>query len=76
MARSEKYGTKQNKVEDCHQWPMHHKGATSISKASLEVDNLVVYYVRPPESGLIRGWSLVGGGLLYYLGTMFLFFIL
>ena len=32
MARSETYGTKQNKVEDCRQWHMHHQGATGISK--------------------------------------------
>ena len=32
MARSGTYGTKQNKVEDCRQWPMHHQGATGVSK--------------------------------------------
>jgi hypothetical protein len=32
MARSGTYGTKQNKVEDCRQWHMHHQGATGISK--------------------------------------------
>jgi len=26
------YVTKQNKVEDCRQWPMHHQGATGKSK--------------------------------------------
>jgi hypothetical protein len=26
MARSGTYGTKQNKVEDCRQWHMHHQG--------------------------------------------------
>ena len=25
MARSGTYVTKQNKVEDCRQWPIHHK---------------------------------------------------
>ena len=32
MARSGTYGTKQNKLEDCRQWPMHHQGATGVSK--------------------------------------------
>jgi hypothetical protein len=33
MARSGTYGTKQNKVEDCRQWPMHHQGVSGISKS-------------------------------------------
>ena len=32
MARSGTYGTKQNKVEDCRQRPMHRQGATGVSK--------------------------------------------
>ena len=32
MTRSGTYGTKQNKVDDCHQWPVHHQGATGVSK--------------------------------------------
>ena len=34
MARSGMYVTKQSKVEDCRQWPMHYQGATGISKVS------------------------------------------
>ena len=26
------YGTKQNKMEDCRQWPMHHQGATGVKQ--------------------------------------------
>jgi uncharacterized membrane protein len=33
MARSGTYGTKQNKVEDCRQWPMHHQGGGLSSVA-------------------------------------------
>ena len=33
MARSGTYGTKQNKVEDCRQWPMHHQGGGLLSVA-------------------------------------------
>jgi hypothetical protein len=32
MASSGTHGTKQNKVEDCRKWPMHHQGATGVSK--------------------------------------------
>jgi hypothetical protein len=32
MTRSGTYGTKQNKVEDCHQCHVHHQGATGVSK--------------------------------------------
>jgi hypothetical protein len=32
MARSGTYGTQQNKVDDCRQWPMHHQGTTGVSK--------------------------------------------
>jgi hypothetical protein len=34
MARSGTYGTKQKKVEDCRQWPMHHQGATGVSRSN------------------------------------------
>jgi len=37
MASSGTYGTKQNKVEDYRQWPMHHQGATGVSKQALSV---------------------------------------
>ena len=32
MARSGTYCTKQNKVKDCRQWPIHHQGATGIKQ--------------------------------------------
>jgi hypothetical protein len=34
MARSGMDVTKQSKVEDCRQWPMHYQDATGISKVS------------------------------------------
>ena len=34
MARSGTYGTKQNKVEDCRQWPLHHQGVTGRKQVS------------------------------------------
>jgi hypothetical protein len=58
MARSGKHGTKQNMVEDCRQWLMHHQVATGVS--SKHTSNIYIYiyiYIRlkiKPNSVRIR----------------------
>jgi hypothetical protein len=75
MARSGTYGTKQNKVEDCHQWPMHHKGATGVSKQAVSVYHMkistchsLVYHsmISPKVTSVYYIYISPGVSSLYY----------
>jgi hypothetical protein len=46
MARSGTYVTKQNKVEDCRQWPIHHQGPTGISKVTFQIKKIIMSVLK------------------------------